>query len=369
MNILIAADYATPNSGNFIASCVELGRRLKTTGDGLTFIFPESQNTLNENSWVSWLKREGFCVYLAKGDMPQAQVVPFLKDIICKHKIDILHIHFGMFHHTAVYNGKELNVKLLVHDHMDFVDTESRVKQKAKCIVRSAVYRKNSVAVVSVNPQKDNSYLFAKHQYIPNGLSLERNIEYSAKREEIKTRLGIAPNEKICLFLGWDLHRKGFDVAIKAVNELRKKDSDVVWGIVGVGEHPDKECERFISETTGTDPNSSWIKYLPSTEDMFAYHRAADVYLSASRAEAFSYGILEAISQNTPIAVSDIKGTSWCHGYTRLCIYPTEDYKACADAVSNAMNLRSAESNAEEIVNKYSIEKWCDKIIDVYKKL
>ena len=29
MNILIAADYATPQSGNFIASCVELGRILK----------------------------------------------------------------------------------------------------------------------------------------------------------------------------------------------------------------------------------------------------------------------------------------------------------------------------------------------------
>lgn len=39
MNILIAADYATPAGGNFVASCVELGRALRKNGDGITFIF------------------------------------------------------------------------------------------------------------------------------------------------------------------------------------------------------------------------------------------------------------------------------------------------------------------------------------------
>lgn len=369
MNILISAKYTAPKSGSFIASCVRLGRHLRANGDDVMFIFPENEHNVAENSWVDWLKREDFCVYFADNGMSELQEILFLKNIISKHKIDILHIHFGMLHHAAVYHRKELNVKLLVHDHMDFVDTESYIKQKVENALRSAVYRKNSVAVASVNPQKNSTYIFARHWFVPNGLPFERNIEKTASKEEVRTCLGVAPNEKICLFLGWDLHRKGLDIAVKAVNELRKTAPEVILGVVGTDGHFGKVCERFIFEATGIDPHSSWIKYLPSTEDMFAYYRAAEVFLSASRAEAFSYGILEAVSQNIPVVVSDIKGTSWCHRYTKTVVYATEDYKACANAISSAISLGRRESNAEAIVRDYSIEKWCNRITEVYKSL
>lgn len=320
MNILIAADYATPASGNFIASCVELGRALNRNGDKIAFIFPESSNTLAEHSWIHWLKREGHAVYLVRRNITGDEVIHFLRPIIAEHNIDILHIHFGLFHHIAVYRRKELGVKVLVHDHMDFPAGCSTVKQKLQCAARSLLYRKNGVSVASVNCQKNQAYCFAQHWYIPNGLSLIRNVPCSASREECRTELGIAPHEKICLFLGWDLHRKGLDIAVKAVNKIREADPNILLGIVGIGDAPNSDGKKFILDTTGIDPESPWIKYLPSREDMFAYHRAADVYLSASRSEAFSYGILEAISQNTPITVSDIKGTSWCHPYTKsLC--------------------------------------------------
>lgn len=40
MNVLIAAHYATPQSGNFIASLFELGETLRKQGDNLFFLFP-----------------------------------------------------------------------------------------------------------------------------------------------------------------------------------------------------------------------------------------------------------------------------------------------------------------------------------------
>lgn len=369
MNILIAADYATPASGNFVASCVELGRALKKNSDKITFIFPENNNTLAEHSWIHWLEREGHTVYLVKRNITDEQAICFLKTIITEHKIDILHVHFGLFYHAAVNHRKDLGVKVLIHDHMDFPAGCNMVKQKIRCAAQSLLYRKNGISIASVNPQKDQAYCFAQHWYIPNGLSLIRNVPYSASREECREELGITPQEKICLFLGWDVHRKGLDIAVKAVNKIRETDPTMLLGIVGIGDPPNPDRMKFISDTTGIDPESSWIRYLPSREDMFAYHRAVDVYLSASRSEAFSYGILESISQNTPVAVSDIKGTSWCHSYTKAVVYPTEDYKACADAIKSALALGRSESNADEIVGKYSIENWCSQMIGIYKSL
>lgn len=369
MNVLIAADYSTPASGNFIASCVELGRTLKGNGDNLTFIFPENQNTLSGHSWVHWLEREGFQVYLTQKNKPDKQILAFLKEIIERHDIEILHIHFGLFHHTVINHTGALGVKILIHDHMDFAAGSNLTKQKAHCLARSMLYRKNAIAIASVNPQKNNAYLFARHWYIPNGLSLIRNVTKSATREECRRELGIAPDEKVCMFLGWDVHRKGLDIAVKAISEIRKDDPNMLLGVVGLGDPPKQERLQFIADSTSIDPNSSWIKYFPSREDMFAYHRAVDVYLSASRSEAFSYGILEAISQNTPVAVSDIKGTSWCYRYEKAVAYPTEDAKACARAVRQALALGRAPSNADEIVKDYAIEKWCEQMINIYKAL
>ena len=86
--------------------------------------------------------------------------------------------------------------------------------------------------------------------------------------------------------------------------------TSIVLGILGHSCTLNDDSLHSIKEFAGVDPHSSFIKYLESTYDIFAYHKAADVYLSASRTEAFPYSVLESISQNTPLVVSDIPGTA-----------------------------------------------------------
>lgn len=369
MNILIAADYATPGSGNFIASLFELGSRLNRRGDRIVFIFPKSPNTESLHSWVNWLKSSGHTVYLVRKDQSEETQLAELKSILQAHSIDILHLHFSMYHHIALHHRQELPVRILVHDHMDFAAEASRNQQALRNAAKSLVYRLRNIGIISVNPHKDASYCLAKHWYIPNGLSLLRYTDHSMTREECRQFLGIAPEERMCLFLGWDLHRKGLDIALKAAVQYRKEDPTLVLGIVGVGTPPKEWTVSYIRQHTDIDPYANWIRYLPSTEDMFAYHRAADVYLSASRSEAFSYGILEAISQNTPVAVSDIPGTRWCWDFTHAFPYAVEDPHACADAIRQALAAGKTPSNADEIVEKYGIDKWCREIMDVYDSI
>ena len=366
MNILIAADFASSTSGNFIASCVELGRKLKSGKSRLSFIFPENDNTLREDSWTGWLRREGFAVHLfRKGD----EELSFLKSVITQDEIDILHIHFGLFLRTSRKHARDLGVKILIHDHMDFPAGRSRLKQRALCAFRSISYRANGISIVCVNRYKANAYCFARRWYVPNGLSLIRNVTHSLSREECRNELCIAQDEKVCLFLGWDKYRKGLDIAVKAIDELNKNGFKMLLCTVGLGNPPDSEVSAFLKETTGIDANVSWIRYLPSREDMFAYYRLTDVYLSASRSEAFAYGILEAISQNKPVVVSDIKGTDWCHEYNKVVIYPTENSHKCSEAIKKAFSIKDEFSNADEIVDKYSIEKWCRKMLIIYNTL
>lgn len=370
MNVLIAADYKAPNSGNFIASLIELAHTLENNGDKAFFVFPKCENTEKNNSWVQWILQEGFLVKLIDMQKSDEEILSILLSEISLNSIDILHLHFGIFHRVIIRNRKKLkHIKILIHDHMDFGVEESIIKQKLRTAVRSLGYRLLRINVISVMAAKHKSYLFCnKKWFVPNGLSLKRNIQVSESRARCRERLGIGQNDKLCLFLGWDLRRKGLDIAVKAVNILREKFPELYLAVVGIGEGmPSERTVTYIEKYTDIPATSPWIKYLPSTEDMYAYHRAADIYLSASRKEAFSYGILEAISQNTPVVVSNIEGTRWASEYENSIFYEVENEYDCATAMENAFKQGRTPSNFKEIVNNYSIEKWCNRIVEIYK--
>lgn len=373
MNILISAYYTAPCSGNFIGSLMDLGFKLRENGNSLFIVFPRAKNTTCEYGWVHWLEEAGIIVYLADVSESDERQMGFLKKIIEENQIDILHIHFDMFLNLAVHKREELPVKIIVHEHMEYPAGCNRVYQAMKYIRKSFIYRKKRIGIICVNQYVNMAHFGTKHWFIPNGLSLKRNILFETEmtREECRNQLQIQDDEKLVIFLGWDLYRKGLDIAIKAVNECRKSNPNVILGIVGLGTMPSPNPKGidYIKKYTDISPFEKWIRFLPNTEDMFAYYRAADVYLSSSRSEAFSYGILEAISQNTSVVVSDIKGTRWCTKYSKSFMYPVEDYKRCADVIISAIDVEDNPSNSEKICSEYSIDKWCDRVIEVYSNV
>ena len=173
------------------------------------------------------------------------------------------------------------------------------------------------------------------------------------------------PAEFKCLVFGWHPRFKGLDVAFRAADILYRRGLNLSLCIMG---GMSEENQRFIESRTGLSAYSSFIRYLPGAEDMFAVYREMDVFLSSSRVEAFSYALLEAISQNIPIVVSDIQATRWSAEYNKSFYYPVEEAEKCADAIQQAVRVRNAPSNASEIIEKYSIEKWSDRMLEVFEK-
>lgn len=371
MNVLITADYRAPSSGNFIASLLELAESMRYAGHGICFLFPD--NGKGGYSWSAWLAENGFSVQLMDMALSEKEKVAILEKIVADNKIDLIHSHFGFCHRILLTRQKDLhNVKMLFHDHMDFSPEGNLRKQKLRTLIWSGLYRLKGVGVVSVMERKQKSYLLMpgkRNWYVPNALSLRRNVPRELTRAERRAQLGIGENQKLCLFLGWDMYRKGVDIAVKAVADLREKDPSVHLGLVGFGGQPSEQALNWIRERTGIEPLCDWIHFFPSTEDMFSYHRAADAYLSASRKEAFSYGILEAISQNVPVVVSDIEGTAWAKEYSKCLCYSVEDAHACADAIETSLSRRAEPSNKDVLLERYGIDTWCRDMMKIYQHL
>lgn len=373
MNILVAADYAPQFSGNLVGSVLDLGiyMREKNMGD-VVFCFPKTAVTESKGAFPDWIKSYGFTVVLCDNTQFESEQCAFLQNIIKKYRIEIIHCHFGMFLSCIIKNRKCFNLPVIFHDHMDFPANEKKWKAKLTIARRSLELRKNKIYVITVSKEKYNAYVFAKKRYIENAFSFKRNIKESMERQQCRKMLGFNNQDIICMMYGWNYYTKGLDIAVEAVNICHKLNPNIKLAVLGLGKGY-KKCEQtdFIRQSTSIDPESDWIIYLPSTEDMFAYHRAVDIFLSTSRADSFSYTLLEAISQDTPIVVSDIKGTKWALEYSKSQCFAKENFDGCAQAIQLLVeNLdQEMQSNYQNIVNKYNINRWCEESVEVYSKL
>lgn len=368
MRILIMANFLAGSSGNFINSLLALADFCKSKGDGVCFLFPLRDDGTEPN-WMAYIRDAGYTVYTYNNEQNNSK--EFLADLIKAEKIDLIHSHFSCMHNLLLWDEDiRRSVKILLHDHMDYIAGQPEKPQKQKQKKLAKRYRMYGIGVISVMKKKNRGYLTVpKHKYIPNGLTLKRNVSRSLTREEYREKLGLSENDRLCLFLGWDIYRKGVDTAIKAIRKCRESNDNIYLGIVGFGPRPSEQKVEIIEKYLGFSPFCEGVRFLDTEEDMFALHRAADVYISASRTEAFSYGLLEAISQNVPIAVSNIPGTRWAAKYTKCRVFDTESPDDCARAVSELLPLRWKESNRDKFMKKYNIDDWCKRVYKMYKRM
>lgn len=370
INVLIAAEYRAPQSGNFIASLLDLAEGLQEQGGQAVFLFPMQEE---DRPWAVWLKEHDFPVYYLQDQQSKEEKLSVIKNLIAKFQIRLIHIHFGYLEGILLPIHESLGVELIIHDHFDFVTTLGQARQRLTTMRRALLYRRYHAYCICVMKKKNRWYWPMgknKHWFITNGLSSCRAEQDPLSREERRQEIGLNPGEKIVLFLGWDMLRKGLDIAIKAVEEYRKTDPSLKLGVIGVGSDgkPSERAEKYL-RSRGIDPYTDAVIYMHSYEDIFALNRAVDCYISSSRAEAFGYGILEAISQNTPVVVSDIKGTSWCWDYTNCYRYSVEDPKECANALHRALENGRASSNYDCFCIKYGNDVWCKRVMNVYQKV
>lgn len=364
------SDFCATCSGNFINSLLALAKSIKNEQGNIVFLFPLKEDN-TECNWTEYIRNHGYTVIMYDRSASNDILTKQLFDIIDKYNIKLIHSHFSCMDTILKWNLElHKKVRILYHDHMDYVAEQPikpQLKQQRKTAKR---YREYELGVISVMKKKHRRYFGVPNRwYIPNGITYTRNVDYSMTREEYRNLLGLKSDEKLCLFLGWDIYRKGLDIAIKSVQKARSQGHNISLGIIGFGENPSKEQLDKIQSIIGFSPLMDGVRFLPSCEDMYALHRASDVFLSASRTEAFAYAILEAISQNVPIVASDISGTKWCLKYSKSFKFPSEDVDKCAELIIKASEIRDKPSNKDKLTKKFNIDIWCKRVINVYNKM
>ena len=130
---------------------------------------------------------------------------------------------------------------------------------------------------------------------------------------------------------------------------------------------PDK-MKKWVEENTSCTGEESFLLYWEPIEDVFAYHEAADVLLSASRSEGFSYAILEMLSIGKKCVISDIPGVAWAKEFPAVYPFKNKEADACADMIMRSQEAAKWDPEVvrEQVRNQYSIQSWVRAILKGY---
>lgn len=209
---------------------------------------------------------------------------------------------------------------------------------------------------------------------------LERTVTHDEK-SKLRKKLHVT-EEIVLLSVGQFIHRKGYDLLLKAMKEvnesvekLRKIETDQDGKEIGlyiVGDHPTEEYLSIQKELGLTNVHFVAFK---RKEELAEYYKMADLFVLPTREDIWGLVINEAMAKGLPVVTTDkcVAGLELIQNGMNGQIVKSDDIPAIKDAVlfwanqnKNARN-RAGEKSLQEI-KAYSIEKMAQKywsIIDL----
>lgn len=142
---------------------------------------------------------------------------------------------------------------------------------------------------------------------IPNGV--DADVFYPADRDSARRALGLSPQARYFVSVGYVQELKGFHRVVEALPDVRRRTGDVRLVLVGreVGED---DYVRRLDATIARLGLKSVVTRVSdgAPQDTARWLNAADLFVLATRSEGWCNAIHEALACGTPVVTTDVGG-------------------------------------------------------------
>lgn len=177
------------------------------------------------------------------------------------------------------------------------------------------------------------------------------DVPSEEEKKKLREELGIT-EEKVILTVGQFIHRKGFDVLLKAIPGVKGN-----VGFYFVGGQPTEEYLSLAREVGETNIHFVGFK---SKDELSQYYRASDVYVMPTREDIWGLVINEAMANGLPIVSTDhcVAAVELVQEGVSGYIGPVENETALAEKMNAVLagDSRAMGAAALEAVRPYTIE-------------
>jgi len=206
---------------------------------------------------------------------------------------------------------------------------------------------------------------------IPNAIETSK-YERRIDREAVKRRYGIAPYEKIVLFIGRLVPQKGVEYLVKAIPLILQQHRDVKFVIAGDGWS--KNYLEDMARSAGFADKVRFLGFISDSE-LTELTMSSDVLVVPSVYEPFGIVALEGMAAGVPVVAASVGGLSEIieHDRTGVLVYP-KNLESLAWGVNRVLSdpgysnwlVQNAKRKVQEV---YSWEAVARRTIEVYENV
>ncbi len=208
---------------------------------------------------------------------------------------------------------------------------------------------------------------------ITNGVDLER-FSSENKGHSLKSQLKISDTDKVVLFAGRLVYRKGLDLLLQAWPAVVEACPEAELLILGSGADQSDSMEHEAKQYVDRN-NLPQVRFVGEYDKPEHYLEITDCFVFPSRLEGFPNALLEAMAAAVPIVASDIGGVAPLikHRESGL-LFQVEDHN---DLAANIVALledctlasRLGEQARRCVERTYSFETIARSYMDLYETL
>lgn len=350
--VLHICNYAAQYPGNFIASIESLEKYQADVKN--YYLFPAKTRGTVAKDWINGMNITQEVAYIQKDNMFSNALL--LLRIIRQNRINRIVRHFSDKKMDILVKMFFDSNKVIRFFHCDCIPEKNVIKQK----IKEKIYKNNKLVGVSnaIANHVKAVYPDSSVYSLVNAIHFDRlnHIDEFEKADGISL-----------LMLAWDYQTKGVDLAIKVVNDLRKKYDLILHLVCGESE---PKVRALAKEILGAEAN--WIRFLPSTNNIGTYYNANDIFLSPSRHEAFGYANIEAVYCRNSIVLSKVDGQGELQIEGAYWIEP-DNIENFAKMLEQAILERNfpekkaqRERAKEQVEQIYSLKEWSNRFKDLF---
>lgn len=386
MKIALLTDTYPPFINGVSTSCYNLAETLRARGHQVLVVTPNPEDAKE-------IVRKGDNVLVPGREFKNLYGYRFTKiysrslvEIVKEFAPDIIHNQtdstIGQF---ARILSHQLNVPLVYTYHTSYEDytyyaTKGYFDRFAKQFVRN--YSKNvaNTCAEFITPSmKTKEYMrfVGSDIYmniIPTGIDFslfDEEKQDKEKQKEFREKHRIKENTHVFLILGRIAKEKSMDFSIRGFAKYHERHPEEDIKLIIVGGGPQKqELEQYVN-SLGIDDIVDFIGPVPASEVPFYYH-LAEIYTSASVTETQGLTFMEAMAAKDIVLArydDNLSGTI-IDGQTGFFFTDDESFIQKVERVFKMTpeEKKEMQESALQVVDTYSIDKFYDNIMGVYKR-
>ena len=209
---------------------------------------------------------------------------------------------------------------------------------------------------------------------VPTGIDFsifdEKNID-EERQKVFKEEHGINENTKVFLLLGRVAQEKSMDYSIRGFAKFLEKHPEMDTKMLVVGDGPQRQELELLTHELHISDKVDFIGKVPALEVPFYYH-LADIYTSASITETQGLTFMEAMASGAIVLArfdTNLADTI-TDGQTGFFFTDEESFVEKAERIFALSNegRKAIIDRAYQTVDKYSIDKFYDNIMEVYNR-